>query len=154
MRLYLTGSLVLLLSLLSFHNSYAKSENNSDVYFSCNTKKGNVKLEIKDGTLSYSLSKEGINSFIFNSFGDNYSGFLYNHYTRYQTEYIYVSFVNENYRYTVFDNYENNEKSSGVSVVNNDNKKEFLLMCKTVKKNNLRNLITFLACDKDNALGC
>ncbi|MBD2792410.1 hypothetical protein [Xenorhabdus szentirmaii] len=142
------------LSTLIFFTSHAVGEVNSKVYFSCDTKKGNVKLEVKGNKIIYSISKDGINDFSFSSKGNDFSGFLYNSYSRYQTEYITISFNNGVYTYSVFSNYEDGMTSSGVTVVNNRNSKETKFECNSVHINDMYDLTSFLMCDKNNALGC
>ncbi|MBD2792406.1 hypothetical protein [Xenorhabdus szentirmaii] len=98
-----------------------EEDKKSEVYFLCDTKKGNVKLEVENDKLIYSISKNGMVDFSFSSQGSHFSGFLYNNYSRYQTQYITVSFKNGNYSYAVFDSDENGIKNLGVTVINEKN---------------------------------
>ncbi|ECO5909858.1 hypothetical protein UM55_004033 [Salmonella enterica subsp. enterica serovar Oranienburg] len=126
----------------------------SDEYFMCNTAKGTIKLDENKGVLRYTLSKDRKTAFNYESKGNDYSGFKYNHYSRFQTNYFSVSFVNAEYKYTIFSNYEGKSESRGVSVTNLNSKKESVYDCKSVSIDRLSDLSAKLACDKDSALGC
>lgn len=141
-------NLLLLIVMFMCGSSFA-----SDEYFSCNTAKGIVKLEENKGALRYTLTKDRKVEFEYESKGDGFSGFKYNHYSRFQTDYFNVSFVNAGYKYTIFSNYEENE-SRGISVTNLNSKKESIYNCKSAGIDFLSNLSEKLACDKDSALGC
>ncbi|HAU3238635.1 TPA: hypothetical protein ACIPVM_004456 [Salmonella enterica subsp. diarizonae serovar 50:k:z35] len=91
---------------------------------------------------------------LYQSKGNDFSGFKYNHYSRFQTDYLNVSFVNAGYKYTMFSNYEDENESRGVSVTNLKTKKESVYDCKSVGIDRLSDLSSKLACDKDSALGC
>lgn len=126
----------------------------NDDYFSCDTAKGTIKLDEDKGVLQYTLTKDRKNEFNYESKGNDFSGFKYNHYSRFQTDYFNVSFVSAGYKYTIFSNYEDENESRGVSVTNLKTKKEFVYDCKSVGIDRLSDLSSKLACDKDSALGC
>ncbi|AIN24322.1 MULTISPECIES: hypothetical protein [Enterobacteriaceae] len=126
----------------------------SDAYFVCDTAKGTIKLDENKGVLRYTLSKDRKTEFNYESKGSDYSGFKYNHYSRFQTDYFNVSFVNAEYKYTIFSNYENESEIRGVSVTNLNSKKESVYDCKSVGIDRLSDLSAKIACDKDSALGC
>ncbi len=126
----------------------------SDVYFLCDTAKGTIKLDENKGVLRYTLSKDHKIEFNYESKGSDYSGFKYNHYSRFQTDYFNVSFVNAEYEYTIFSNYEDERKSRGVSVTNLNSKKESVYYCKSIGIDRLSDLSVKMACDKYSALGC
>ncbi|NOF10963.1 hypothetical protein GWZ77_12195, partial [Vibrio cholerae] len=71
------------IALLSF--LYCGSSFGNELYFSCDTKKGTVFLEESQGVLSYTLVKDKKNEIVFESKGDGFLGFKYNHYSRFQT---------------------------------------------------------------------
>ncbi|EES0916318.1 MULTISPECIES: hypothetical protein [Escherichia] len=126
----------------------------SDVYFLCDTAKGTIKLDENKGVLRYTLSKDHKIEFNYESKGSDYSGFKYNHYSRFQTDYFNVSFVNAEYEYTIFSNYEDERESRGVSVTNLNSKKESVYYCKSIGIDRLSDLSVKMACDKYSALGC
>ncbi|MED5696122.1 hypothetical protein [Enterobacter ludwigii] len=146
MRYY---KLLVLAAILLCGSSFA-----SDVYFVCDTAKGTIKLDENNGVIRYILSKDRKTEFNYESKGNDYSGFKYNHYSRFQTDYFNVSFVNTGYKYTIFSNYEDERESRGVSVTNLNSKKESVYYCKSVNIDRLSDLSAKLACDKDNALDC
>ncbi|EKF9134622.1 hypothetical protein [Vibrio cholerae] len=141
--------LIILLSVLYCGVSFG-----NELYFSCDTKKGTVFLEESQGVLSYTLVKDKKNEIVFESKGDGFLGFKYNHYSRFQTDYFNVSFINLEYKYTIFSNYESNQEKRGIIVANINNKKESSYECETVHIDRLSDLSTKLACDTDSALGC
>ncbi|MDK1193599.1 hypothetical protein QMW88_02870 [Cronobacter dublinensis] len=126
----------------------------SEEYFVCDTVKGTIKLDENKGILRYTLSKDRRNEFNYESRGNDYSGFKYNHYSRFQTDYFNVSFVNAEYKYTIFSHYEDQTETRGVSVTNLSSKKESVYDCKSIGIDRLSDLSAKLACDKDSALGC
>lgn len=130
-------------------SSFANEE-----YFSCDIGKGVVKLNENNGVLRYSLTKNNKDEFIFESKGDDFIGFNYNHYSRFQTDYLNVSFMNLGYKYTIFSHYENGDQSRGVSVMNLKSKKESIYNCKDAGIDHLSDLSEKLTCDKASALGC
>ena len=136
--------------LILFSNANANA--NANVYFSCATKKGNVKLSIENKTLAYSLTKDNSENFKFSSKGVNFSGFEHNYYYRYQTEYKKVSFNVGSYVYSVFSNIEQDNEISGVSV--SIGSKEYIYKCLTPGTNRLLELMPLLKCNKSDALGC
>lgn len=73
-----------------------------------------------------------------NLIGSDYSGFKYNHYSRFQTDYFNVSFANAEYKYTIFSNYEDERESCGVSVTNLNSKKESVYGVIRRKRRNFR----------------
>ncbi|MEM6160868.1 hypothetical protein AAH446_09995 [Erwinia sp. P6884] len=142
-------NLLLLIVIFLCGSSFA-----SDEYFLCNTAKGIIKLDENKGVLRYTLTKDQKVEFKYESKGDGFSGFKYNHYSRFQTDYFNVSFMNAGYKYTIFSNYEYESENRGVSVTNLNRKKESIYNCKSVGIDLLNDLSEKLACDKDSALGC
>ena len=141
---------LLLSSLLSFASlSYAAGD-----YFSCNNIKGRVSLKISSDKIVYEMKSSKGNIFTYSSPGPEYSGFLYGHYTRFQTDYMNVSFHQGGFKYTVFSNYEDGDSHKGVAVVNLKTKKEYTYECKDEGIDKLSDLMGKLQCDKDGALGC
>lgn len=141
--------LLLLIVIFLCDSSFA-----SDEYFLCNTAKGTIKLDENKGVLRYTLTKDRKVEFNYESKVDDFSGFKYNHYSRFQTDYFSVSFVNAEYKYTIFSNYEYENENRGVSVTNLNSKKESIYNCKSVAIDLLSDLSEKLACDRDSALGC
>ncbi|MFM5442019.1 hypothetical protein ACET9K_21520 [Aeromonas enteropelogenes] len=135
-----------------FYLISASSYSSENVYFSCETDKGDVKLFIDGNILSYEFSKGDKTELSYHSLGDGFSGFSHNYYYRYQTEYGKVSFSKGKYKYSVFSNYEGNEEMSGVIVTISE--KEYNIPCRKVITNKLVDLIPLLQCDKEDALGC
>lgn len=130
----------------------ASSYSSENVYFSCETDKGDVKLFVDGNILSYEFSKGDKTELSYHSLGDGFSGFSHNYYYRYQTEYGKVSFSKGKYKYSIFSNYEGNEEISGVIVTISE--KEYNMPCRKTITNKLVDLIPLLQCDKEDALGC
>ncbi|MBL5965541.1 hypothetical protein I7V30_09730 [Lelliottia amnigena] len=124
-----------------------------DEYFSCNTSKGVATLTIKNNQLIYRTEGDK-GKFEFSSNAPTYDKFLYNHYSRFQTDYLTISFINSSYEYSIFSSYENNKEEKGVSVLNVKSKKEYKYDCIKTKTDNLIALTEKLQCNKDSALGC
>lgn len=135
-----------------FYLISASSYSSENVYFSCETDKGNVKLFVDGNILSYEFSKGDKTELSYNSLGDGFSGFSQNYYYRYQAEYGKVSFSKGKYKYSIFSNYEGNEEMSGVIVTISE--KEYNIPCRKTITNKLVDLIPLLQCDKEDALGC
>ncbi|RAJ06087.1 hypothetical protein [Aeromonas salmonicida] len=130
----------------------ASSYSSENVYFSCETDKGDVKLFVDENILNYEFSKGDKTELSYHSLGDGFSGFSHNYYYRYQTEYGKVSFSKGKYKYSVFSHYEGNEEMSGVIVTISE--KEYNIPCRKKIINKLVDLIPLLQCDKEDALGC
>lgn len=130
----------------------ASSYSSENVYFSCETDKGDVKLFVDGNILSYEFSKGDKTELSYHPLGDGFSGFSHNYYYRYQTEYGKVSFSKGKYKYSIFSNYEGNEEMSGVIVTIFE--KEYNIPCRKKITNKLVDLIPLLQCDKEDALGC
>lgn len=83
--------------------------------------------------------------------------FKYNHYLRYQTDYFRIVFVNNDYEYEVYRNYdgENLDKVvAGVSVSKFKSTKNYNNKCDVIQVDNIQELSKYLECDKEYALGC
>ncbi len=93
-----------------------------EIYFSCSTKSGIAVLQMNDNNLEYSFDKKGRTIFLFKSKKIDNGSFKYNHYSRFQADYFNVSFINDDYKYLVFSNYEDGQQSQGVTVLNLNNK--------------------------------
>ncbi|WP_157798205.1 hypothetical protein [Aeromonas cavernicola] len=139
---------VFFLCLMLFSNISYGAES---LYFHCLTKKGDVKLSVNNGKLTYMIKSDS-SVFSYNSKGDKFGGFSHNLYSRYQTEYTRVNFMNGDYSYSLFSDYEDNKKNAGVMVTYN--KKEYIYLCSKVFINKLNMLAPLLRCNKDDALGC
>ena len=113
------SNILTLIGLLSFTSlSWAASD-----YFTCTTVKGVLSLKSDVGHLIYEMKKPNGEGFYYSSPAPLYSGFLYNHYSRFQTDYLNVSFSLRGLKYTIFSNYEDGNSNRGV-VVTNLKKKE------------------------------
>lgn len=123
-------------------------------YFVCDTAKGELSLKADANQLVYEMKNQSGRGFSYSSPGPSYSGFLYNHYSRFQTNYVNVSFNQRGFKYTVFSNYEEGESTRGVTVLNLKTKKEYTYDCKDEGIDKLSDLAMKLQCDKDNSLGC
>lgn len=138
---------------LSGFLSFSSLSWGADDYFTCNTSKGVLSLRNDAGQLIYKMEKNN-NLFSYSSPAPDYKGFFYNHYSRFQTDYLNVSFVQNSFKYTIFSNYEDGNSTKGVSVVNLENNKEYIYDCKDEGVDRLSELVNKLQCDKDSALGC
>lgn len=135
--------------MLIFNKAFA-----GDVYFSCETKIGRVLIQVLDGNLRYSINRQGKLMFTFKSEGNSNSAFRYNHFSRYQTDYFNVSFINHDYKYSIFSNYEDGKEKKGVAVLNIQNQKEVIYKCNSSEIDRLSELSSRLQCDTDSSLGC
>ncbi|EGQ5291490.1 TPA: hypothetical protein ACF3LB_002238 [Enterobacter hormaechei] len=126
----------------------------TDSYFSCNTSKGTASLTAVGERLIYEMNSHHGNKFQYISEESIHSEFLYNHYSRFQTDYLSISFVQSGYKYAVFSNYDNGNSARGVSVIDMRTKKEYVYDCKDYKVDRLSDLAKKLECDTNNALGC
>lgn len=127
-----------------------------DNYFLCNTSKGTASLSLSSNgdELVYKMSNSHGGDFEYSSNSPGYTGFSYNHYSRFQTDYFNVSFNTEGFKYVIFSNYEDGDSSRGIMVVNLKNKKEYKYKCKNEGVDKLSDLTNKLQCDKNDALGC
>lgn len=126
----------------------------SNNYFTCNTAKGRLSLEIDENHLVYEMQSQGVPLFTFSSKAPKYSEFSYNHYSRFQTDYLNVSFNNRVFKYTVFSNYEDGNSAKGVMVTNLKTKKDYTYRCEGEGIDKLSDLVSKLQCEKDSAFGC
>lgn len=126
----------------------------ADNYFSCNTSKGDISLKTDDHKLIYEMKKNKGDAFSFSSPAPEYKGFLYNHYSRFQTDYLNVSFEQGGFKYSIFSNYEDGDSTRGVTVTKLKNNKEYVYNCKDDGVDKLAQLVSKLQCDKDSSLGC
>lgn len=126
----------------------------AESYFACSTSKGDLSLHTKSEQLVYEMKNNNGMVFSFSSASPTNSEFLYNHYSRYQTDYMNVMFTKDNFKYTVFSNYEDGESVKGVTVTNLKNSKEYTYNCQGEGVDKLSDLISKLQCDKESSLGC
>lgn len=125
-----------------------------ETYLACDTSKGSVSIFLKDGIVNYSFEKPGKPVFVFKSKNEKNNEFLYSHYSRFQTDYFNVSFVNHDYKYSIFSNYEDENETQGVTVLNEKTGKEFTFKCEKTSIDRLSELSSILQCDKKSSLGC
>jgi hypothetical protein len=138
------------------------------VYFQCGTARGKLisvcgseKLAGKDSHLQYRFGKPGKPELVY---PDQKEGsvkkFFYVLYTRAQTSYQNLSFVNKGSSYTVFSNYDGDEKPAktyGVQVKAKGAKTDTNVNCLGEPENHLTDVASFVSCDPDDALnmdGC
>ncbi|AFJ46269.1 hypothetical protein [Shimwellia blattae] len=140
---------ILLISGLLFLSSFALG---AETYFSCSTSKGELSLQSDNDQLVYEMKNASGNVFLFSS--PSYSDFLYNHYSRFQTDYMNVVFTKNNFKYTIFSNYEDGDSTKGITVTNLKNNKEYTYKCKVDGVDKLSDLIGKIQCNKDSSLGC
>ncbi len=126
----------------------------ADNYFSCNTSKGALSLKIDGNKIIYEMKKNRADAFSFSSSAPEYKGFLYNHYSRFQTDYLSVSFEQGGFKYSIFSSYEDGDSTRGITVTKLKNKKEYIYNCKDDGVDKLSELVSKLQCDKDSTLGC
>lgn len=123
-------------------------------YFTCKTTKGQISLKTTSNRLLYEMINSDGKVFSFSSPGPIYNDFFYNHYSRFQTDYLSVRFNQHEYKYSIFSNYENGENTRGVTVTNLKTKREYMYRCNDKGIDNLLDLTKQLQCDKDASLGC
>lgn len=123
-------------------------------YLLCETSKGVLSLKNDNGQLVYEMKNHNGKTFSYASSGPSYQGFQYNHYSRFQTDYLNVSFSQSGFNYIIFSNYEDNINAKGIKVINVKSKKEYTYQCNNEGVDNLSDLTTKLQCNKDSALGC
>lgn len=144
------NSNLLISGLLSF-SSFALG---AESYFSCSTSKGELSLQSNADQLVYEMKSANGNVFSFSSISPSYSDFLYNHYSRFQTDYMNVMFTENDFKYTIFSNYEDGNSTKGITVTNLKNNKEYTYNCKGDGIDKLSDLVGKLLCDKESSLGC
>jgi hypothetical protein len=110
-----------------------------------------------EGNLAYRFGPVGKVELEFpSSPTDSIRQFRFAHYFRYQTDRTDVSFINGSFRYSVFDDYDEDEdpkKSRGVSVSGADGEgSETQLLCDNPVISNLKTLEDVVPCDADSAL--
>lgn len=141
----------LIITILLCYSSLAWPTEN---YFTCKTSKGILSLNGDANKLVYEINGQHGDNFKYSSQSPAYSGFLYNHYFRFQTNYLNVSFKQNGFKYVIFSNYEDGKSTKGVMVINLKSHKEYIYNCQNEGIDMLVDLIDKLQCDKDNALGC
>lgn len=83
--------------------------------------------------------------------------YTYNHYSRYRTDYLSISFNNENYKYSIYQNYDAEQRPEtkyGITVINNAVELSEVNIPCTASINKIKYLSKLLPCEKNNALGC
>lgn len=144
------NSILLISGLLSL-SSFAFG---AETYFSCSTSKGELSLQSDTVQLVYEMKNASGNVFLFSSPSPSYSDFSYNHYSRFQADYMNVVFTENNFKYTIFSNYEDGDSTKGITVTNLKNNKEYTYKCKGDGVDKLFDLTGKLQCNKDSSLGC
>lgn len=126
----------------------------ANYYISCETSKGILFLRSDFGNLIYEMKSSNDKTFTYFSPEPSYSAFSYYHCSRFQTDYLNVSFSQSGFKYTIFSNCEDGNSSRGVTVVSLKSKKEYAYECKDDGVDRLSDLTSKLQCDKDSSLGC
>lgn len=140
---------------------------NERTYFSCSTTRGKIlsicgienNEELKE--LSYKFGSYEKTELTFPSKGtiNPKSKFTYNNYFRRMTNYFRLYFINENYKYSVFKDYDgeiSNTPKAGVIVTNisSAQSKDTVINCKNITEDETQKLLKHLTCNTDSALGC
>lgn len=143
------GSVFYILLFLFTNNAFASTK-----YFSCSTSKGTISVISDSANLVYRMKNTDGSVFQYSSLAPEYTGYDYNHYSRFQTDYLKVGFEKGGFKYELFSNSEDGKDSRGITVVNLSNNKECTYNCINVGTDKLSDLTSKLSCDKNNALGC
>lgn len=111
----------------------------------------------KNGQLRYRFGRPKRLELSYPKTGEGTSSFTYAHYSRYQVDSTTVSFVNGQYRYSLFDDYEGDTSPAthqqGVEVGHrNSDNEPVTLSCTTPAISHLQRLQKILPCDSDDAL--
>lgn len=130
------------------------------VIFFCETEASkNIAICIDDSndTISYRFGGAGKMEMSYSAKKkDQSTGFFYNHYFRPGIDYLRISFLKNQYKYSVFRNYdaaEANAPSYGVAVSRNGgNERE--IKCSSKIIDHMSIIIKYLRCNKSDALGC
>ena len=136
------------------------------VLFSCRLKDGkkivslcgSTSLTAAEGYLQYRFGEAGQVELEFpRQRQETRKLFRYSHYFRYQVERTAVSFDNNGYRYTVFDNYEGDTQpkvqQQGVEITSpSAEQKTRTLLCRGAAIGNLNSLSAIVPCDQDDPL--
>lgn len=118
---------------------------------------GKGHLAGKSGWLRYRFGRPQQLELSYPKTGAGVSSFTYAHYSRYQVDRTTVSFVNGQYRYSLFDDYEGDMSPAthqqGVQVSRRESDNEpATLYCIKPAQSRLQALHGVLPCDKDDAL--
>lgn len=132
-----------------------------EAYFSCKTHSGKI-ISLcttkKSESLIYKFGTTKRIELAFQSnTGDN-SKFLFNHYIRNSVDYLTISFILNNYRYSIFRNYDEEiDKFPDYGVTVEDGlrpDRETTISCAAVNVDRLPEAARRLQCDPESALGC
>ena len=119
---------------------------------------GSTTLTAVDGYLQYRFGEAGKVELEFpRQRQETQKLFRYSHYFRYQVERTAVSFDNNGYRYTIFDNYEGDTQpkvqQQGVEVAPPGAEQQAVtLLCRGAAGGHLSSLSAIVPCDKDDPL--
>ncbi len=81
-------------------------------YFPCSTSKGVVSVISDSANLGYRMKNADDSVFQYSSRAPEYTGCYYNHYSRFQTDYLKVGFEKGGFKYELFSKYEDGKDSS------------------------------------------
>lgn len=114
---------------------------------------------LENGALQYRFGTTQHLELLYPKIFNTKSNFSYNHYSRYKVDYLRISFINDNYKYSIYRNVDENisdEPELGVTIVKADSSDttEKNVACAVVVQDKLNSLIEILPCDKEEALGC
>ncbi|WP_126467903.1 hypothetical protein [Pragia fontium] len=127
------------------------------VYFLCETDKGKyislyggLNAEKKPISLFYTYGYKNKPEIIYPSstLHNNFLAFEYQYYSRPFTSYLFISFNNKGYRYTLKDSLENDIKSVSLGVKSIDRDKEHSILCKKIIVDELYAIADRLPCNK------
>lgn len=163
----LSGIILLNMALPVLARDKNNCEINEKVYFSCDIKSGktislcgNVNSNANPVDLTYRFGRDNKIELIFpESKKGSLEKFNYNHYFRYQTDYLSVGFVNGKYSYGIYKNYDGSISKNaeyGITIGAADGLgNETRIVCTgSSVVDRLWTLPKVLACNPDSALGC
>ncbi|MEH3021634.1 MAG: hypothetical protein PGN19_02735 [Pseudomonas oryzihabitans] len=156
----------LILLSTAFFLSHATAENHKDMIFRCAIGKNREMTVFKSATLDQndieltyeSKGKTGTEMRISEKAPiKEFKKFSYNHYSRYQTNYIRINFISSDYEYSVYSDYDANlpiKEERGVIVTKRSTGDETKIKCSTSDIDKLEEMSAILNCNQNSALGC
>jgi hypothetical protein len=138
---------------------------NERAIFQCEVRGGkNLALcpNYVDGELTgiqYRFGREENKELVFPLSGFDFKKFRSNHFVRYQVDYKRVKFLNGSYLYSIYSNYDGANigevsRDAGIIISNSSETPEIQISCAHIYIDNLKELIPYIACDANDALGC
>ena len=160
---YFIGIVVCFLSSQSYatkiENYFDSLSSFDKVYFLCKTDKGkfialygDVNNEKKPVSLFYSYGYKNKAEITYPplDFKNSLKVFEYKYYSRPFTSYLFITFNNKGYSYTLKNAQENGVESIGLGVQSLKDNKEYNFLCKNVLVNELYDIVDYLPCNKND----